>query len=271
MLSLADSAGGCEAVKVDVNMNMSENNYIGNKKVTSGRIFSQDGLAQVPPVDSGIKRCGYCDMLVRWTSADGRNVATNADGSRHQCRINGTAKRDVPVRHDRATAQEVIEFLNSANKQRKEESAAGPVTGAGGSGMSSAAHASLPNHPPQQQQQQPPATSAPATAIASNSHTTAAADRDAAIKAMHEANIIAAWKAQAEATNRLADAIIEVARSVDALARSTDSTVTSNYRLADEVARLTHLLRGIVAAVPPPASAASPARSKGDGQGVNAA
>jgi hypothetical protein len=231
-------------------------------------------------------------MLVRWTSADGKNVALNGDDSRHQCRINGTAKRDIPVRHDRPAAAEVISFLKEKEKVRERErekkegsiAAAGPVTGAGGStGAGATAQTSLPNQylPPQQslqpqpqpQPQQPPANPSPshtpgplATATTAATATATTTDRDAAIKAMHEANI-AAWNAQAEATNRLADAMIEVARSVDALAKASSNSTSADYRLADEVARLTHLLRGIVAIattpVAPAPATATPAANPG--------
>lgn len=58
-----------------------------------------------------VKRCGYCDRLVRWSVLEGRNVAMNCDGSRHQCLTDGTAKRRQPVRHARPSPQEVAEFL----------------------------------------------------------------------------------------------------------------------------------------------------------------
>lgn len=151
----------------------------------------------------------------------------------------------------------------------REGRAAGPAAGAGGSACAKiAAQQSLPNHY-QQQQRQPPAPAGPGTSIPTItvSTTTAATttaetaakatqeqqqqqqqpDRDATIRIMHDANI-AAWKAQAEATGRLADAMVEVARSADALARIANDLVTSNYRLSDELAGLTGLIRGIVAA-----------------------
>ena len=213
--------------------------------------------AQVPQ-ENGIKRCGYCDMLVRWTTSheDGgsssKNVAVNSDGSRHHCLSNGTAKRRDPVKHGRPTAQEVISFLNSANKHRDGEgSAAGPAAGAGGSASAMiAAQQSLPNQQQQEQLQQqraaPVGNDAPAAVTQQQKqHQQQQSDRDAAIKAMHEANI-AAWKAQAEATGRLADAMVEVARSADALVKVASDLATSNYRLSNEVAKLTGLIQGIV-------------------------
>gem|GEM_PF-6687400 len=44
-----------------------------------------------------VKRCGYCDRLVRWILQEGRNVAVNCDGSRHQCLTDGSARRKQPV------------------------------------------------------------------------------------------------------------------------------------------------------------------------------
>jgi type III secretion system FlhB-like substrate exporter len=217
-------------------------------KATSG----QYGLAQVPQ-ENGIKRCGYCDMLVRWTTSHedgGKNVALNSDGSLHQCLLNGTAKRRDPVKHGRPTAQEVISFLNSTNKYR-EGSAAGPASGAGGSASAIiAAQQSLPNQQQQEQLQQqraaPVGNDAPAAATQQQKqHQQQQSDRDAVIKAMHEANI-AAWKAQAEAAGRLADAMVEVARSADALVKVASDLATSNYRLSNEVAKLTGLIQGIV-------------------------
>ncbi|MEP0824596.1 MAG: hypothetical protein HRF40_03850 [Nitrososphaera sp.] len=226
-------------------------------KATSG----QYGLTQVPQ-ENGIKRCGYCDMLVRWTTSheDGgsssKNVALNSDGSLHQCLLNGTAKRRDPVKHGRPTAQEVISFLNSANKHRDGEgSAAGPAAGAGGSEWT-VAQPSLPNHvqhkvQPRQLSQAPTTPETTAAGATSQQQQQQQqqqqpTDRDAAIRAMHEANI-AAWKAQAEATARLADAMVEVARSADALARVANDLTTSNYRLSNELAKLTGLIQGIVA------------------------
>ncbi len=239
---------------------MSENKI--ENKTTLGASPAQVPQYQYQYQENGIKRCGYCDMLVRWTSADGgkKNVATNADGSRHHCLANGTAKRKEPLKHDRPTAQEVISFLNSA----REGSAAGPVAGAGGNASgTSSAYQSLPNHHQTQQQQQEPLAIAIATGNSSSKD-----DHDAAIMAMHgeeEANIVvAAWKAQAEATNRLADAMVEVARSVDALAGTANNIATSNYRLSDELSKLTHLIRGIVAA-------SSSRKGSSCGSGVDAA
>src|SRR5690606_11531522 len=176
------------------------------------------------------------------------------DGSRHQCLSNGTAKRRDPVKHDRPTAQEVIEFLNAASKHR-EGSATGPVAGAGGSASANiATQPSLPNHHHQQQQeqlQQPAATvgsDAPAAATQQQQQKQQhqQSDKDAAIRAMHEANV-AAWKAQAEATGRLADAMVEVARSADALVKVASDLATSQYRLSSEIAKLTGIIQGIVA------------------------
>ena len=63
---------------------------------------------------------------------------------------------------------------------------------------------------------------------------------------MHEANV-AAWKAQAEATGRLADAMVEVARSADALVKVASDLATSQYRLSSEIAKLTGIIQRIVA------------------------
>lgn len=63
---------------------------------------------------ANVKRCGYCDSLVRWTSVEGRNIAFNSDGSRHQCLTDGTAKRKQPVKHARPSPDETAEFLAAA-------------------------------------------------------------------------------------------------------------------------------------------------------------
>jgi hypothetical protein len=72
-----------------------------------------------------VKRCGYCDRLVRWTSVEGRNVAVNCDGSRHQCLTDGTAKRKQPARHARPSPDEVAAFL--ACEQGHESSSTEPT------------------------------------------------------------------------------------------------------------------------------------------------
>lgn len=77
--------------------------------------------------EANVKRCGYCDRLVRWTSVEGKNVAVNCDGSRHQCLTQGTAKRREPVKHDKPSQAEVAEFLAGPPEQvpQQEVQAAG--------------------------------------------------------------------------------------------------------------------------------------------------
>lgn len=70
-----------------------------------------------------IKRCGYCDRLVRWTSVEGRNVAVKCDGSRHQCLTDGTAKRKQPLKHARPSPKEVAGFLVSAQTETSQHKA----------------------------------------------------------------------------------------------------------------------------------------------------
>lgn len=84
----------------------------------SQAVFAQ-GQAGSP--EANVKRCGYCDRLVRWTSVEGRNVAVNCDGSRHQCLTDGTAKRREPVKHDKPSQAEVAEFLAPPEKGPQQE------------------------------------------------------------------------------------------------------------------------------------------------------
>lgn len=76
---------------------------------TAQAIFAQGLDGRSPEV----KRCGYCDRLVRWTIVEGRNMAVNCAGSRHQCLTDGTAKRREPVKHARPSPIEVAGFLAS--------------------------------------------------------------------------------------------------------------------------------------------------------------
>jgi hypothetical protein len=75
-------------------------------------IFLQGGSPE-----ANVKRCGYCDRLVLWTQVEGRNVALNRDGSRHQCITDGTAKRREPAKHSKPTPAEVAGFLAPAQAQ----------------------------------------------------------------------------------------------------------------------------------------------------------
>jgi hypothetical protein len=68
-----------------------------------------------------VKRCGYCDRLVRWTSVEGRNVAVNCDGSRHQCLTDGTAKRREPVKHSKPSPDEVVGFLTPLQERTSQQ------------------------------------------------------------------------------------------------------------------------------------------------------
>lgn len=74
---------------------------------TAQAVFVQGQGRRSPEV----KRCGYCDRLVRWTSIEGRNMTVDSDGSRHQCLTDGTAKRRQPVKHARPSPEEVAGFL----------------------------------------------------------------------------------------------------------------------------------------------------------------
>lgn len=80
-------------------------------------IFVQGQGVRFPEV----KRCGYCDRLVRWTLQEGRNVAVNCDVSRHQCLMDGTAKRKQPVRHARPSPDEVAAFLAGRSETQNQE------------------------------------------------------------------------------------------------------------------------------------------------------
>lgn len=86
---------------------------IGKQSHPAGQaIFLQGGSPE-----ANVKRCGYCDRLVLWTSVEGRNVAVNSDGSRHQCLTDGTAKRKEPAKHARPTQEEVAGFLSSTHEE----------------------------------------------------------------------------------------------------------------------------------------------------------
>jgi len=74
---------------------------------TAPAVFVQGQGGRSPEV----KRCGYCDRLVRWTLKEGRNVAVNCDSSRHMCLTDGIAKRKQPVKRTRPLPEEVAEFL----------------------------------------------------------------------------------------------------------------------------------------------------------------
>lgn len=86
---------------------------------TAKAVFVQGQGGRSPEV----KRCGYCDMLVRWILQEGRNVAVNCDGSRHQCLTDGTAKRMQPVRHARPSPDEAAEFLAAAQTETSQHQA----------------------------------------------------------------------------------------------------------------------------------------------------
>lgn len=84
---------------------------------TAKAVFVQGQGGKSPEV----KRCGYCDMLVRWTLQEGRNVAVNSDGSRHQCLTDGMAKRKQPVRHARPSPDEVAAFLAAVQTETQQQ------------------------------------------------------------------------------------------------------------------------------------------------------
>lgn len=111
---VADATGGLGRQvwgKKEVKQKMQE--QIKKQSVPAGQaIFLQGGSPE-----ANVKRCGYCDRLVRWTSVEGRNVAVNSDGSRHQCLTDGTAKRKEPVRHARPSPDEVSGFLGSGKEE----------------------------------------------------------------------------------------------------------------------------------------------------------
>lgn len=87
-----------------------EKQSTSSSPAASQAVFAQ-GQGESAP-EANVKRCGYCDRLVRWTLVDGRNVAVNCDGSRHQCLTDGTAKRRTgPIRHAKPSHDEVAEFL----------------------------------------------------------------------------------------------------------------------------------------------------------------
>jgi hypothetical protein len=91
---------------------------------TAQAIFLQGQGGRSPDV----KRCGYCDRLVRWTLVEGRNVAVNCNGLRHQCLTDGTAKRKQPVKHARPTPVEVDEFLTPVQPQTSQQQAQPELT-----------------------------------------------------------------------------------------------------------------------------------------------
>jgi len=168
----------------------------------SQAVFAQ-GQGESSP-EANVKRCGYCDRLVRWTLVEGRNVAVNCDGSRHQCLTDGTAKRrSEPVRHAKPSHDEVAEFL-------------------------------APQPPPQQES---PSQKAQPRDAASLERT-----RDSEIRAMHDANI-STWKAQTEAMARLANAMVKVAQSNNALAESNNRLSKTYSRLAHAMERAGYTLR----------------------------
>ena len=84
---------------------------------TAQAVFVQGQGGRSPEV----KRCGYCDRLVCWTLQEGRNVAVNCDGSRHQCITDRTAKRKQPARHPRPSPDEVAAFLKSGHAATYQE------------------------------------------------------------------------------------------------------------------------------------------------------
>lgn len=108
-------AGRCEADKVKQKMQT----QIEKQTVPAAQAIFPQGQGGSP--EANVKRCGYCDRLVRWTLVEGRNVAVNHDGSRHQCLTDGTAKRREPARHAKPTPEEVAEFLAPAQAQTSQQ------------------------------------------------------------------------------------------------------------------------------------------------------
>jgi hypothetical protein len=178
-----------------------EKQSMSSSPAASQAVFAQ-GQGESSP-EANVKRCGYCDRLVRWTLVEGKNVAVNCDGSRHQCLTDGTAKRrSEPIRHAKPSHDEVAEFLALPSQQESSRQKAQ-------SGED----------------------------IANPERT-----RDSEIRAMHDANI-STWKAQTEAMVRLAHAMLKVAQSNNALAESNNRLSKTYSRFAHVMERAGYTVR----------------------------
>jgi type IV secretory pathway VirB10-like protein len=172
-------------------------------------------------LEGSVKRCGYCDKLVRWTTIEGKSTAVNKDNSRHQCLVDKTAKRhDKPIKHPRPTAAEVAEFL--APSQAQPPAPAQPAQ-------------------PAQSQAAPKAESGPqAQSPKSDDKQATDSTGPAKVKEFGQdpALILAASNRElAESNRQLAAAMVKVAESNNAIAES-------NKRLAESYGKFAAAITG---------------------------